>query len=77
MEHIAGLIKNVEGGKTGIEKLGNLSDANCGNTLDIQAVYLPGQRRYLLKQRNNGGAGFGVFIRFGAMSSHSIYMLTE
>jgi hypothetical protein len=76
MKHIAGVVKNVEGGKAGIEKLGNLSDADCADTLDIKAVYLPGQRRYLLKQRNSGGAGFGVFVRFGAMSSHNAYMLT-
>jgi hypothetical protein len=75
VQHSAGGVEQVERGKTGIEKPGNLPDAYCGNALNIKAVNLPRQRRYLLKQRNALVAAFGSLIRVYAVSSHNIYML--
>ena len=49
MEHIVRFIKDIERGEACTEETWNLSDANSGDTLDIEAVNLMRQRRYLLQ----------------------------
>jgi hypothetical protein len=60
VKHIVGFVKDIQGRKAGRKELGNLPDADSGDTVDIEAVNLPGQRRYLLKQGNTPDRRFGA-----------------
>ena len=59
-------IEYIQRGKPYADQFRKIFDANIGYSFNVEAVYLPGQRRYLLKQGNTAasvvGAIFEIFI---------------
>jgi len=63
-QNIVCFIKCIEGSKPYANQVWNVFDTNVGYPLNVEAIYLPSEGRYLLKQRNAAArvVTIGTFI---------------